>query len=228
MKFSSLTLFGRSRSGYPEIVITTDTNDQPTNRVAILGILADLHGEAVQYDLKPLRQLILGIQPDLICAEIQWVDWLSGNLAAAPCAIRETIVPLCRRTNMVIIPVGGSAFKELGIPTTDRFLKAQVIRALNGLQRISWEVINHPAAINSAAYSVWCNLTCAAEMNLCGQKAKKVWQEENDTILNNILETLTRDPGRRVLVTVDCRRRQWLMKQLAQTPQVDLVHYNEL
>jgi hypothetical protein len=228
MKFSSLTLFGRSRSGYPEIVITTDANNQPTNRVAVLGVLADLHSEAVQYDLKPLRRLILEIQPDLICAEIQWVDWLSGNLAAAPRAIRETIVPLSRRTDMVIIPVGGSALKEFGIPTADRFMKAQAIRALNGLQRISWAVINHPAAINSAAYSLCCNLTCAAELNLCGQTAKKVWQEANDTIFKNILETLTRDPGRRVLVTVDCRRRQWLMKQLAQTPQVDLVHYNEL
>jgi hypothetical protein len=228
MKFSSLTLFGKSRSGYPEIVITTDANDQPINRVAVLGVLADLHGEAVQYELKPLRQLILGIQPDLICAEIQWVDWLSGNLATAPRAIRETIVPLCRRTNMVIIPVGGSALNELSILPANRFLKAQFIRALNGLQRISWAVVNHPAAINSAAYSLCCNLTCAAELNLCGPTAKKKWQEANDTILNNILETLTRDPGRRVLVTVDCRRRQWLIKQLTRTPQVVLVHYNEL
>jgi len=228
MKCSSLTLFGRPPSSYPEIVNTSEANDQPTDRVAILGVLADLHGEVVQYDLKPLRQLILEIQPDLICAEIQWVDWLSGNLAAAPRAFRETIVPLCRRTNMVIIPVGGSGLKELGTPPADRYLKAQVIRALNGLQRISWKVINHPAAINSAAYSLCCNLTCAAELNLCGQTAKEFWQEANDTIFNNILETLTRDPGRRVLVTVDCRRRQWLMKQLAQTPQVDLVHYNEL
>ena len=209
-------------------MITTDANDQPTNRVAVLGVLADLHGEVEQYDLKPLRQLILEIQPDLICAEIQWVDWLSGNLAAAPRAIRETIVPLCRRTDMVIIPVGGSALKEFGIPTADRLLKAQVIRTLNGLQRISCAVINHPVAINSVAYSHCCDLTCAVELNLCGQTAKKIWQEENDTIIKNILETLTRDPGRRVLVTVDCRRRQWLMKQLAQTPQVDLVHYNQL
>ena len=228
MKFSSLTLFGRSRSGYHEIVTTTEANDQPSNRVAVLGVLADLHGEAVQCDLKPLRQLILEIQPDLICAEIQWIDWLSGNLAAAPRAIRETIIPLCRRTDMVIIPVGGPALKEYGISPADHFLKAQVIRALNGLHRISWAVINHPAAINSAAYSLCCNLTCAAELNLCGQTAKKVWQEANDTIYKNILEALIRDPGRRVLVTIDCRRRQWLMKQLARTPQVDLVHYNEL
>lgn len=228
MKFSSLTLFGRSRSDYPEIVNTSQANDQPINRVAVLGVLADLHGEVVQYDLKPLHQLILDIQPDLICAEIQWIDWLSGNLVAAPRAIRETIVPLCRRTDMIIIPVGGSALNEIGITKADRLLKAKVIRALNGLQQFSWAVINHPAAINSAAYSLCCNLTCAVELNLFGKTAKKAWQEANDTILNNILETFTRDPGRRVLVTVDCRRRQWLMKQLANTPQVDLVHYNEL
>ena len=209
-------------------MITTDANYQPTNRVAILGVLADLHGEFVKYDLKPLRQLILAIQPDLICADIHWVDWLSGHLAAATRAIRETIVPLCRRTNMVIIPVGGSALQEFEGPLADRLLKAKVIRALNGLQRISWAVINQPAAINSVAYTHCCDLTCAVELNLCGPTAKKKWKEANDAILKNILETLTRDPGRRVLVTVDCRRRQWLMKQLAQMPQVDLVHYNEL
>ena len=209
-------------------MITTNENDQPTNRVAVLGVLADIHSEAVQYDLKPLRKLILAIQPDLICAEIHWVDWLSGNLTAVPRAIRETIVPLCRRTDMVIIPVGGSALKELGIPTADSFLMGQVIRTLNGLQRISSAVINHPASINSAAYSLCCNLTCAVELSLCGQTAKKVWQEANDTIFKNILETLSRDPGRRVLVTVDCRRRQWLIKQLSQTPQVEFVHHSEL
>ncbi|HOU44926.1 MAG TPA: hypothetical protein PLU04_11420 [Anaerolineaceae bacterium] len=103
-----------------------------------------------------------------------------------------------------------------------------MMRALNGLQRISWEFINHPATVNSDAYTQCCNLTCAAELSLYGQTAKKNWQEANDTILKNILETLTRDPGRRVLVTIDCRRRQWLVKQLAQTPMLDLVHYNEL
>jgi len=228
MKFSSPTLSVKDLAGYPNIMITTQPNDQSTSRVAVLGVLADLHGEEVQYDLKPLRKLILAIQPDLICAEIQWVDWLSGNLAEAPRAIRETIVPLCRRTDMVIIPVGGVASMGFGANEADRFIKAKVMRALNGLQRISWEFINHPATVNSDAYTQCCNLTCAAELSLYGQTAKKNWQEANDTILKNILETLTRDPGRRVLVTIDCRRRQWLVKQLAQTPMVDLVHYNEL
>ncbi|MPM86035.1 hypothetical protein SDC9_133118 [bioreactor metagenome] len=209
-------------------MITTQPNDQFTSRVAVLGILADLHSDEVQYDLKLLRKLILAIQPDLICAEIQWVDWLSGNLAAAPRAIRETIVPLCRRTDMVVIPVGGVASMEFGATEADRFIKARLIRVLNGLQRISWAVVNQPAAINSDAYTLCCNLTCAVELNLFGKTAKKIWQEANDTILKNILETLTRDPGRRVLVTIDCRRRQWLVKQLAQIPRVDLVHYNEL
>jgi hypothetical protein len=228
MKFSSPTLSVKDLAGYPEIVITTQPNDQSTSRVAVLGVLADLHGEAVQYDLKPLRKLILAIQPDLICVEIQWVDWLSGNLAAAPRAIRETIVPLCRRTDMVIIPVGGVASMEFGATEADRFIKIRLIRVLNGLQRISWAVVNQPAAVNSDVYSFCCNLTCALELNLYGKTAKNFWQEVNDTILKNILGTLTRDPGRRVLVTIDCRRRQWLVKQLAQTPMVDLVHYNEL
>ena len=82
MKFSSPTLSVKDLAGYPNIVITTQPNDQSTSRVAVLGVLADLHGEAVQYDLKPLRKLILAIQPDLICAEIKWVDWLSGNLSS--------------------------------------------------------------------------------------------------------------------------------------------------
>jgi hypothetical protein len=129
---------------------------------------------------------------------------------------------------MVIIPVGGVASMEFGATEADRFIKARLIRVLNGLQRISWAVVNQPAAINSDAYTLCCNLTCAVELNLFGKTAKKIWQEANDTILKNILETLTRDPGRRVLVTIDCRRRQWLVKQLAQIPRVDLVHYNEL
>ncbi len=50
----------------------------------------------------------------------------------------------------------------------------------------------------------------------------------NEVILNNILAAVQRDPGRRVLVTVDCRRRHRLEKQLRRAPGIDLVFYQHL
>ncbi|HEX7973341.1 MAG TPA: hypothetical protein VF498_02955, partial [Anaerolineales bacterium] len=82
----------------------------------MLGTLAELHRKPIQYDLKTLRRLVKDLQPDLLCVEIHPDDWQAGELSSLPPEYREALVPLSRRTDIIIVPVSGSRDREIFIP----------------------------------------------------------------------------------------------------------------
>jgi hypothetical protein len=47
-------------------------------------------------------------------------------------------------------------------------------------------------------------------------------------MLDNILQIVRRDPGRRMLVAVQCQRTHWLEPRLKRVPDIELVDYREL
>ncbi len=198
--------------------------------MAVLGLLADLHQEPTQYDLRLLYRLVKSIQPDLLCAEIHPDDWRSGDLSAVWPEYRDTILPLARRTDIIIVPVGGSTGHEHQIPGDSQFeqLRRLVIRLVNSLQRLLMRLAQHPDDVNGGALDALCDVMCAADLWLGGPQARRAWDEANQAILKNVLVAVRRDPERRILVTVDCRRRRWLMKHLRNQPEVELFPYYSL
>ena len=55
------------------------------------------------------------------------------------------------------------------------------------------------------------------------------WERTNAEILNNVIATVRRDPGRRLLVAVQCRRLHWLELQLrCLRDEIQLVPLNRL
>lgn len=200
------------------------------SRVAVLGLLADLHREPIQYDLNLLRRLVKTIQPDLLCAEIHPDDWQIGDLGKAAPEYKETLVPLSRRTGIVIVPVGGSNDRGHIVPRGGSLLGVRgfVVRRLNGLQRFLQRFAKGPDDVNSGVFDTICDGMCAVNIRVSGAETRHVWDDANRAILNNVLEAVRRDPERRVLVTVDCRRRRWLMSQLMIVSEIELVDYREL
>ena len=200
------------------------------SRVAVLGLLADLHQEPSQYDVKLLRRLVKTIQPDLLCAEIHPDDWQADDLSKAAPEYQGTLVPLSRRTGIVIVPVSGSSDRGLVVPRSGPLLSVRggIVRWLNGLQRLLQRFAKGPDDVNSGLFDAICDGMCAINIRVGGAETQRAWDEGNRAILNNVLETVRRDPGRRVLVTVDCRRRRWLMSQLSCGSQVELVDYRLL
>ena len=196
----------------------------------MLGLLADLHGEPTQYDLRLLRRLVKNIRPDLLCAEIHLDDWRSGDLSAIWPEYRDTLLPLARRTDIVVVPVGGSNGHEIQIPGDGLLMRLRrlVVRLVNGLQRLLMRLARRPGDVNGGALDTLCDGMCAAALWMSGPQARQAWDEANQAILNNILAAAHRDPERRVLVTVDCRRRRWLIDRLLYQPEVDVVDYRSL
>lgn len=198
--------------------------------MAVLGTLAEMHQEPIKYDLNTLRRLVKDLQPDLLCAEIHPNDWQAGDLSRMPPEYRETLVPLSRRTDIIIVPVSSSNERELIAPRGKQWLglRTFIIRVLNGQLRLLQRLANGPRAINSGAFGVLCDGMCSLTAWVCGPEARHAWDETNKAMLNNILTAARRDPGRRVLVTVDCRRRHRLEHNLRCVPEVELVDYRHL
>jgi hypothetical protein len=200
------------------------------SRVAVLGPLAELHREPIKYDLKTLRRLVKELQPDLLCAEIHPNDWQAGYLSKMSPEYRETLVPLSRRTDIIIVPVSSSDEPELVAPRGRRWIRLRtwIVRLLNGQLRLMQRLASEPRTINSGGFGLLCNGMCFLTAWVCGQEARQVWDESNQAILDNILAAIRRDPGRRVLVTVDCRRCHRLERNLREVPEVELVNYRQL
>lgn len=209
---------------------TTKNPQSPRARVAVLGTLADLHREPIQYDLKNLRSLVKELQPDLLCAEIYPEDWRSGNMDRLSVEYQLALVPLSRRTNIIIVPIGGAKQKELFQPRGGRWLGLRIfiVSLLNDQLRIMQRLANGPRVINSGLFGWLCDQTCSLSAWICGPQAQKDWEDANQTILANILAAIHRDPGQRVLITVNCRLRHRLVKRLSRVAGIELVSYRVL
>lgn len=200
------------------------------SRVAVLGTLAELHKEPIKYNLACLTRLVKELEPDLLCAEIQRDDWESGDLSRAPIEYREALVPLSRRTDIVIVPVSSSEGCELIAPQEGPFLglRSRLIGILNWHLRVMQRLAGRPRATNSGLFGHLCNTICALQAWLCGAVTRRAWEEANQQIFDNILWAVRRDPGRRVLVTVDCRRRHLLEERLRHMDELELVDFWKL
>jgi len=199
-------------------------------RVAVLGTLADLHKEPIRYDLKCLERLVEELEPDLLCADIRRDHWELGDLSAASVEYREALVPLAERTNIVVVPVSGPTPFDLIVPREGRLsgLRSLAVLAMNaGLQTMQ-RIAGAPEAINSGFFGAVCDMTCAVTAWVCGKTTERIWDEANQQLFDTILAAVRRDPGTRILVTVDCRRRHRLQRQLRQVADIELVDFRKL
>ena len=200
------------------------------SKVAVLGLLADLRREPNQYDLRLLHRLVKNIQPDLLCAEIHPDDWQFGDLSTVWLEYRETLLPLARRTDIIIVPIGSSTRGEIQPPWDDSLvqLRRLIVHFINRLQRLIMRLARHPDDLNGGALDTLCDGMCAVALWVSGPQARQAWDEANRAILNNIVAATHRDPERRVLVTVDCRRRRWLIDHLCGMSDIELFTYHAL
>ena len=119
----------------------------PRTRLAILGTLFDLHRELLPYDLAALRQLVVELAPEILCAEITKGTWEAGDLTSAEVEVREALAPVVAVTDTVLVPVA---------PTEHQFLdfapragwRWSLVRALERLLRWGQRGAGTPEAVN--------------------------------------------------------------------------------
>lgn len=210
--------------------MTTEAQSASKGRMAVIGLLADVDELPAHYDVEALGQLVKDLHPDLLCAEIHLEDWRAGDLGSASVAYRAALVPQARKADIVIIPIAASNGESSQAAKARRLSgwRSFLIRCLNRLQRWLERLAGGSAGMNSDVFDVICDGMCAVHLRLSGPEVQRAWEETNQGMMTNILAAIRRDPGRRVLVTVDCRRRRSLMRNLASLPVLELVDYRRL
>lgn len=199
-------------------------------RIAVLGTLADLHREPIRYNLACLTRLVEGLNPDLLFAELQREAWEAGDVSAVPIEYREALIPLAARTDIVIVPIQGMGRDEPGMAQTEHMAYPQraMLRWLDGLLRWFQLRADEPRAIHSGSLAHICHTICLLETWVGGPATRHSWDVANRALLDNVLAAVQRDPGVRVLVTVDCRRWHQLAVRLRHVDTIELVAYWEL
>ena len=201
-------------------------NEVERTRFAAIGTMGDLHSEAAQYDLEALTQLAGSLAPDLLCLEVARAAWEAGAVGQAPLPIRAALAPVAERSNIVIVPVGVDPREHTDLgPSTG--WRAALARALETAHRLMQKQAS-ARTINGVWYGAFCHSLCALQEAAWTAEARAAWQAETAAMLANVLATIRRDPGRRVLLAAQCQRKHWLEARLRREAGVEVVDYWEL
>jgi len=197
-------------------------------RLAILSTLSDLHRQPLAYDLACLRTLVADLAPDLLCAEVTREVWEGGDLSAAALEVREALAPLVAATDIVLIPAAATAGQFADLAPADAW-RQRLVRAFD--RALQWGVrrADRPEAVNGFMFGLFCHTICALTELAWTAQDRAAWEAQNQAMAANILQAAQRDPGRRVLVVVQCQRLHWLVPLLqAHSDVLEIVHYQRL
>lgn len=178
---------------------------EPKTRLAILRTMGALHTEPLRYDLESLRRIVLNLSPDLVCADITRAEWENGNLSRALLEVREALVPAIKRTDSVLVPIAPSPeqFSDYKTPSGWR---RSLSKTFDGWLQWGQRKANGPEAIHGLAFEAFCHTVCALTEMTWSESDKAAHRKRNEALADNIIQAVRRDPGRRVLVVIQC---QW-------------------
>ncbi len=203
--------------------------DPETSRVAVLGTLGDLYSAGRGYDLLALGRIVEATAPDFLCVEIGRTEWEAGNLGRARVDVRMALLPTVRQSDIVLVPLGPD-------PTPDHLADSHALagwrrlatRFFDGLTGLLQRLAARSGAINSEAFGHVCHALCVATTWTAGPEVRAAWQQRNQELANRVLWIAQRDPRRRTLVAVDCRRKHDLEQKLRHEPGVELVTWRKV
>lgn len=203
-------------------------NEKIETRLALLATLSELHSEPITYDLQCLRDLIVELSPDLLCAEITREMWEGGDLSSAAIEVRDALAPTVASTDTVLVPVAPSP-ERFGDFAPEGGWRRELVHTYDRILRWGQVQAGSPQAVNGTLFEAFCHPLCLlTEMTWTAEK-RGIWNTQNEQIAQNVIRAIRRDPGRRVLVAVQCQRIHKLQPLLeAAADRVTLVNYWEL
>jgi len=215
---------------YQKNAMQTSSPSAPTvkTRLALLYTMGDLHAEPLRYDLNCLRLLVADLAPDLLCVEVTQEAWESGQLSASGLEIRSALVPVSAATDIVLVPVAPSParFSDYASPPSWR---RDLARWLDLCLRWGQRKADGPEAIHGPIFQTFCHTLCTLTELSWKPQDRAAWEAQNHSLVESILQVVRRDPGRRVLVVVQCQRLHRIVPLLnAHAEELEIVSYQEL
>jgi hypothetical protein len=197
-------------------------------RLAILGTISDLHNQSISYDLNCLRRILVEVSPDLLCAEITRQEWERGDLSKATLEVREAFAQTVSSMDIVLIPIASTSEQFADFrPRTG--WRQRLVRTFTGLLRWGQIQADDVSTINGQWFGVFCHTVCWLTERFWTAEDRLAWDGQNEKLVENIVQAVQRDSGRRVLVAVQCQRLHRLISLLrTHRDLVELVPYQDL
>lgn len=199
-----------------------------TTRLAILGTMSDLHTQPISYDLNALKKIVADLSPDLLCAEITKESWEHDDFSQASLEVREALAPMIASMDIVLIPVAPDP-KEYKDFAPRGGWRRHIVKIFDRLLRWGQIQANDAKTINGFGFGAFCHTVCWLTELFWSSDEKALWEKQNRELVDNILQAIERDRGRRVLVAVQCQRLHRLLPLLpAHSDDFKIVAYQNL
>ena len=203
-------------------------NTSPQTRLAILGTMSDLHRQPISYDLACLQKIVADVSPDLLCAEITMEEWEHEDFSRAALEVREALAPVIASTDIVLIPVAPGPEHYIDFAPNSGW-RRRLVRTFDRLLRWGQIQANEAQTVNGPWFGAFCHTVCWLTESLWNASDRAAWERQNQELVENIIRTIQRDSGRRVLVAVQCQRLHRLIPLLrAKARLMDIVGYQSL
>lgn len=173
--------------------------------LALLGTLGHVHQEPIRFNWTRLREIVLQISPDLLCAEITPYAWESKDWSKGSPEVRAVLGPLALQTEIVLVPVlpSNELFTDF-IPASGWRRMAGF--ALNRILEMGKRAAGSPEAVNGSVFRLFCHAMCRLIEWTWTTEIRDRWKLQNDRVASKVIQVARNDPGRRVLVAVQCQR----------------------
>lgn len=197
-------------------------------QVAVFGTLPPDFNQPFDYEQEALGRAVERLSPDLLLIEISPEQWERGDAKGLPPEYKAGLLQIGANTDAVVVPIGLPYADPWRVPegTPLASLRRWHVRFLHRL--LARLAHGSPARLSSAAYGRACRTICSLLGRLCGPEAQAEWDEQNRRLLDNVLIAVRRDPGRRVVLAIDCRRRRYIVEGLRRAGNIDVVHEDQL
>ena len=204
------------------------SSSQMKTRVALLATMGALHAEPLAYDLNCLQTLVIELSPDLLCAEVTQQEWENRDYAKTGLELRQALEPAVRLTETVLVPVAPSPdrFEDFVAPPGWR---QDLVQTFDRWLRWGQRKAGNPQAIHGMLFESFCHTLCLMTEMAWSPEERAAWEHQNKALAEAILDIAHRDPGRRVLVAVQCQRFRKLEPILkGYRDEIELVDYWDL
>lgn len=200
----------------------------PRTRLALLGTLSDLHRLPISFSLTGLWTVVSELEPDLLCAEVTPEGWARQDFTGVGPEVREALAEAVAATDIVLLPVAPSV-RQFTDQAPQQGWRRQVVAWAEEL--LIWAVrrADRVEAVQGSWFRTICHLACWLAELCWSPAARSLWEQETRGMADHIIQAIERDPGRRVLVAVQCQRLHRLLPMLRRrVPSVELVGYQIL
>lgn len=194
-------------------------------RIAVLGTLAEFHHEAVAFDLKALVDLVVEVNPDLLCLDMDPKQWEQQQFDDLPPEYQLALLPLAERSDIVVVPIGDQHSRANPQASGWRSgLIGWLRQRLASLQRRA----PSPEAANYGWRHDFANLLYTAIDWLGFNNGARMTREHVHDLIESVRRVAQRDPAADILVVVNVRYCHHLRPALDQDPAIELVPFTEM